>query len=56
LPCYTVTSETGKDHAKRFEVSCEAAEFQTVIGIGTSRRKAEQVAASKMLEQFDDVR
>lgn len=52
LPEYSVTSETGKDHAKRFEVSCKAADFQTATGIGTSRRKAEQAAASKMLEQF----
>ena len=49
-----MTSETGKDHAKRFEVSCEAADFQTAIGLGSSRRKAEQAAASKMLDQFDD--
>jgi len=52
LPEYSVTSETGKDHAKRFEVSCEAADFQTVTGTGFSRRKAEQAAAGKMLEQF----
>jgi ribonuclease-3 len=52
LPEYSVTNETGKDHAKRFEVSCEAADFQAAAGIGSSRRKAEQAAASKMLEQF----
>lgn len=52
LPRYIVASETGKDHAKQFEVSCDAAELHTVIGMGSSRRKAEQAAASKMLEQF----
>ncbi|MCW8963215.1 MAG: ribonuclease III [Gammaproteobacteria bacterium] len=55
LPCYTVTSETGKDHARNFEVSCEAAGYKTVQGMGSSRRKAEQAAASKMLEQLENV-
>jgi ribonuclease-3 len=52
LPRYTVVSELGKDHVKRFEVSCEAVEYPVVSGTGSSRRKAEQAAASKMLEQF----
>ena len=52
LPKYSVTSEQGKDHAKQFEVVCEAMQLPAVTGSGSSRRKAEQVAASKMLEQF----
>ena len=55
LPRYTVTSEEGKDHAKRFEVSCEAVDYPAVSASGSSRRKAEQAAASKMLQQFDNV-
>ena len=55
LPEYQVTRESGKDHAKQFEVSCVAGEFTAVIAEGSSRRKAEQAAASKMLNQILDV-
>ena len=54
LPQYQVIRESGKDHAKNFEVECSAGEFSTVIAEGTSRRKAEQAAASKMLDQIID--
>jgi ribonuclease-3 len=56
LPQYQVTRESGKDHAKHFEVSCSAGEFSTVVADGTSRRKAEQAAASKMLDQIIDAK
>jgi ribonuclease-3 len=56
LPQYQVTRESGKDHAKQFEVSCIAGEFSPVVAEGNSRRKAEQAAASKMLNQILDVR
>lgn len=54
LPRYTVTSETGKDHAKYFEISCEVVGLKVTLGRGTSRRKAEQDAASKVLGQLED--
>ena len=54
LPHYQVTRESGKDHAKQFEVSCMAGEFSPVVAGGSSRRKAEQAAASKMLDQIVD--
>jgi ribonuclease-3 len=54
LPQYQVIRESGKDHAKNFEVECSAGEFSTVIAEGTSRRKAEQAAASRMLDQIID--
>ena len=53
LPLYEVIRETGKDHAKNFEVSCNAADFPSVNAFGSSRRKAEQAAAGKMLEQIE---
>lgn len=50
LPTYTVEATSGKAHRQSFEVSCsiEALEART-IGRGTSRRRAEQDAASRML-------
>jgi ribonuclease-3 len=52
LPVYEVVNETGKDHEKRFQVKCQASEDEQVIGSGSSRRKAEQDAAAKMLERL----
>lgn len=51
LPEYTVLSITGKAHDQTFEVAChiEGLDEQTV-GIGGSRRKAEQSAAQQALE------
>lgn len=50
LPLYRVENTTGKAHSQSFEVSCsiEVLEART-IGRGTSRRRAEQDAATKML-------
>jgi len=51
LPQYELTGVTGKDHRQRFEVSCIVPELsQTTEGAASSRRKAEQKAASQMLE------
>ena len=51
LPRYELTNVTGKDHRQRFEVSCTVEELsQTTEGSASSRRKAEQKAAGKMLE------
>ncbi len=51
LPEYELVSETGRDHRKRFAVTCtvEALSQQT-DGEASSRRKAEQRAARRMLE------
>jgi ribonuclease-3 len=51
LPCYEVVSITGDDHSQVFEVSCvcEASKHRA-IGIAPSRKKAEQQAASDLLE------
>jgi ribonuclease III len=50
LPAYRVEAITGQAHRQSFEVSCsiDALDAST-IGRGTSRRQAEQDAATKML-------
>ena len=51
LPTYDLVSVTGRDHRQKFVVSCTVNELsQTTEGESTSRRKAEQRAASSMLE------
>lgn len=54
-PEYELTGSSGADHARRFEASCriEALDI-TTSGNGTSRQRAEQVAATAALEQFAD--
>jgi ribonuclease-3 len=51
LPVYEVENTTGKSHSQLFTVSCsiDDPEMQT-RGSGTSRKKAEQQAAQKMLQ------
>ena len=51
LPEYQLLREEGADHAKKFYVACRLAdEGTTVTAGGGSRRKAEQMAASLLLE------
>jgi ribonuclease-3 len=46
LPEYTLQSEEGADHAKKFHVSCSISDDGTLVeASGNSRRKAEQAAA-----------
>lgn len=50
LPVYTVLSTEGSVHEQVFEVECEVQDLtRKTQGEGTSRRKAEQAAAEKML-------
>lgn len=50
LPVYTVLSTSGDEHNQQFEVSCTVQGLaEPSIGIGGSRRKAEQAAAEKAL-------
>ncbi len=51
-PEYEVSNSMGKDHAKRYWVECQV-EFQSIslTGQGASRKKAEQDAASKVLDK-----
>ena len=53
LPSYVVIKVKGEAHNQEFTVQCEIEGVDaTVIGVGSSRRKAEQAAAEKALEQF----
>jgi ribonuclease-3 len=53
LPEYDLVAVSGEDHAQVFRVSCDiAAEKLRTEGEGSSRRKAEQAAASAALEQL----
>lgn len=51
LPVYTLTAVTGDAHAQSFTVMCEVPIFElAAVGEGGSRRRAEQLAATKLLE------
>ena len=53
LPVYTVTQIKGEAHNQEFTVSCDVVDLkEAIIGIGTSRRKAEQAAAESALEKL----
>ncbi len=50
LPVYELINMSGADHAQTFEVKCSVAVTQeTCVGVGISRKKAEQAAAESML-------
>jgi ribonuclease-3 len=50
LPVYTLVREEGADHAKSFHVECSLEGLvDPVTAVGSSRRKAEQTAATQML-------
>jgi len=52
-PEYTVVDSKGKDHAKLYWVSCQVDYHQIeVTGQGSSRRRAEQAAAEKLMYQI----
>ena len=51
LPVYTLTGATGDPHVQSFTVSCEVPVFGLVaVAEGGSRRRAEQLAAAKLLD------
>lgn len=50
LPVYELLSMTGADHSQIFEVKCRVPVCtEPSIGVGISRKRAEQAAAEKML-------
>jgi len=53
LPAYEVEKTTGKSHSQLFTISCriDNPDLQT-NGTGTSRKKAEQQAAQKLLDKL----
>ncbi len=57
LPKYTVMSIEGESHNQMFLVTCEVGSPPiSSEGRGESRRKAEQIAAEKILEQLKNVK
>jgi len=51
LPVYTLTAVTGDAHEQTFTISCEVPVLRvSAVGEGGSRRRAEQLAATKLLE------
>lgn len=55
LPAYELLSMSGADHAQTFEVKCSVPiTLETTLGVGISRKKAEQVAAENMLILLED--
>jgi len=50
LPVYEVSNTSGDEHNQIFEVSCQVPGMSnSVVGVGASRRKAEQAAATEAL-------
>jgi len=55
LPGYEVLQVTGSDHSRRFEMRCALPDGdEETRGEGSSRRRAEQQAAERMLALFAD--
>lgn len=53
LPEYNVTGVSGKSHDQEFTVECRIDTLDcTTLGTGRSRRKAEQIAAQRAIEQL----
>jgi ribonuclease-3 len=53
LPEYVVSELEGKDHEQQFTISCKVDLFEKAIqGHGSSRREAEQQAATAVLEKL----
>jgi ribonuclease-3 len=51
LPTYTLTAVSGDPHAQAFIVTCEVPVLAVIaVGEGASRRRAEQLAAAKVIE------
>ena len=54
LPVYAVEQTTGKAHSQVFTVSCTLADLELrETGSGSSRKRAEQQAAQKLLDRLD---
>jgi ribonuclease-3 len=55
LPSYTVESVAGEPHAQHFRVQCRVESLgRSAPGEGSSRRRAEQEAAQRVLEQLPE--
>jgi ribonuclease III len=55
LPTYTLTAVGGDPHAQSFTVTCDVPVFGVAaVGEGASRRRAEQLAAAKVIALLPD--
>ena len=55
LPVYEVVESTGPQHKQQFVVRCTVDELDMVTsGVGESKRKAEQDAARKILDSYEN--
>ena len=54
VPRYTLTSTTGPDHQKVFEVELTIRSETFSVGKGSSKKSAEQEAARQALEKFEE--
>lgn len=54
LPSYLVVQVRGEAHDQEFTIHCQVTGLEEpVVGIGSSRRKAEQIAAEKAMQQLE---
>ncbi|PJG83960.1 ribonuclease III [Caviibacterium pharyngocola] len=54
LPTYNITNIEGEAHCQSFTVECHIPSLErTFIGVGSSRRKAEQAVAEQILKELD---
>ena len=55
LPTYSIVSTKGAAHAQIFYVECKVPGIEKVtVGVGSTKRKAEQNAAELLLKELDD--
>lgn len=55
MPEYHLVSVTGQHHNQHFKVECRVNKFaKTSLGEETSRKKAEQISAEKMLRLLEE--
>lgn len=52
LPVYTLHTTWGEDHHQTFQIQCTVSDIPPVLATGTSRRHAEQAAATLILQQL----
>ena len=53
LPAYRIDKIEGEQHEQTFTITCQVADLKIEsTGVGGSRRKAEQIAASKLLQKL----
>lgn len=53
VPVYTMISESGPDHNKTFETKVEIAGGKSAFGVGSNKKKAQQMAAKAMLDELN---